>query len=296
MAIKLRPPTEADTQAIGDIIYRAFAGIAQQHSFPLDFTSPQMANGVAQMLLAPGSGLYGVVAEENGKVIGSNFLDERDAIKGVGPITVDPDVQSRGVGRQLMEAVLQRARSQNAVGVRLVQEAYNCVSMSLYASLGFDVKEPLVLINGVPKSTTDSGQNLKGVRLMTENDLPQCAALCKTVHGFDRSGELRGTLQGKMFRPYVLERSGRITAYASAPEFFVLNHGVAETAEDMYQVLIGACAANDRKPLSILVPIRDTAFFRWCLSEGLRTIKPLTLMSIGEYQEPAGPFFPSVAY
>jgi len=47
-----------------------------------------------------------VVAEVDGRVVGSNFLYEGDPIAGVGPISVDPEYQ-RGVGRRLMEAVIQ---------------------------------------------------------------------------------------------------------------------------------------------------------------------------------------------
>jgi hypothetical protein len=42
-------------------------------------------------------GFYGVVAERDARIIGSNFLDERGTIAGIGPITVDPDVQNQGV-------------------------------------------------------------------------------------------------------------------------------------------------------------------------------------------------------
>ena len=54
------------------------------------------------------AGLYGVVADlGGGRVVGSNFLDERNCIAGVGPITVDPSVQNKMVGPQLMEDVHQ---------------------------------------------------------------------------------------------------------------------------------------------------------------------------------------------
>ena len=135
-----------------------------------------------------------------------------------------------------------------------------------------------------------------GIRAMTEADLNQCATLCRKVHGFDRTGELRGAMAMKLFRPYVLERRGRVVAYATGPEMFVLNHGVAESETDLRELLVGACAANDNKPLSLLVPTRRSDFFRWCLSEGLRIAKPFSLMAMGDYREPNGPFFPSVAY
>ena len=55
---------------------------------------------------------YSVVAEAKGRIVGSNFLDERSRIAGVGPITVDPTGQNRGVGGRLMQDVLDRAARQ----------------------------------------------------------------------------------------------------------------------------------------------------------------------------------------
>jgi ribosomal protein S18 acetylase RimI-like enzyme len=51
-------------------------------------------------------GFYGVVAEQDGRISGSNFIDLRSIIAGIEPITVDPATQDRGVGRRLMQAVM----------------------------------------------------------------------------------------------------------------------------------------------------------------------------------------------
>lgn len=75
--------------------------------------------------------------------MGSNALDERSPIFKVGPITVDPATQDQDIGRALMQAALDRSAEQPPPGVRLMQAAYNNRSMSLYAKLGFDVREPL---------------------------------------------------------------------------------------------------------------------------------------------------------
>ena len=34
------------------------------------------------------------------------------------------------------------------------------------------------------------------------------------------------------------------------------------------------------------------ALFRWCLANGLKVVQPMTLMSLGLYNEPAGAFIP----
>jgi hypothetical protein len=54
-----------------------------------------------------------------------------------------------------MQAALERGK--DSIGVRLVQDVFNTASISLYASLGFEVKEPLMLMSGHPKSRPGPG-------------------------------------------------------------------------------------------------------------------------------------------
>ena len=153
--------------------------------------------------------VWGVVAEVDGQVVGSNFLDERDPIRGVGPITVDPTGQNAGVGRRLMEAVIERGK--DAPGIRLLQDGFHMRSLCLYESLGFDVKEPVAVTHGKPRSAPVDGVE---VRPLTEDDLEECGALCERVHGFARTDELRDAVTCR--QPFVALRDGRITAYASS--------------------------------------------------------------------------------
>lgn len=46
----------------------------------------------------------------------------------------------------------------------------------------------------------------------------------------------------------------------------------------------------------IIVPTRNSDLFRWCLENGLRVVQPMTLMSSGLYNEPAGAYLPSVLF
>ena len=108
MNIKLRPGTTADAEACGRICYDAFKMISEAHGFAPDFPAPELAIDVLMRMLA-NPNVYSVVAEIDGRIVGSNFLDERNTIAGVGPITVDPTVQNRAIGRRLMDAVQERA-------------------------------------------------------------------------------------------------------------------------------------------------------------------------------------------
>ena len=234
------------------------------------------------MLAHPG--FYSVVAELDGKIVGSNFLDERNLIAGIGPITVDPTVQNQAVGRRLMEDVLNR--SAKAPGVRLVQAAFHNRSLSLYTKLGFDVREPLAVIQGPPLHVTLPGYI---VRSATEADLAACNRICRQVHGHDRGGELRDMIQQQ--HATVVEHAGRITGCASVIGFF--GHAVGETNNEL-KALIGASPAFAGP--GFLLPTRNAELFRWCLANGLRVVEPMTLMSRGLYTEPRGAFLPSITY
>lgn len=287
MTIQLRSMRPEDIEPCGRICYEAFKGISEKHNFRPDFPAPEPAIELMRMLLER-SDVFNVVAESDGEVIGSNHLLEADAITAVGPITVDPNAQAQGIGRMLMDAVIERGKGSR--GIRLVQDGFNTASLSLYASLGFDVREPMVLIEGALKGDVPAEFEVRPIR---EEDYEACAELCRAVVGFDRLNELGKT--PPMPTPFVTLRDGRLTAYISAPEMWALNHAVAETEHDMRALLIGA-ANQCTKPFSLLLPTRQTPLFRWCLQNGMRVIKPLTLMSMGDYREPRGCYLPSVGY
>lgn len=287
MNVTIRPAVAADSETCGRIIYDAFKDIRDRHGFPWHFPTVEVAIRRADFCIRHPS-IFAVVAESDGRVIGSNFLDERNPIRGLGPVSVDPQVQVRGVGRRLMQAVLERAIG--AVGVRLVADSFNMLSISLYASLGFEVKEPLLLMRGRPTSKPFRAVE---VRSLQSDDLSDCGALCRKVHGFERLNELREAM--KTLFPLVALREDRIIAYALTLTMWPQNHAVADTEEDMKALLVGAAAMNS-EPLSILLPVRQVNLFRWCLGEGFRAILPMTLMAMGKYQEPDGCYFPSILY
>ena len=99
MNLTLRRGKPGDAQVCGAICYEAFKTIAEAHHFTPDFPSADVPVELLTLMLGH-AGFYAVVAELGGKVVGSNFLDERNCIAGVGPITVDPSVQNKTIGRQ----------------------------------------------------------------------------------------------------------------------------------------------------------------------------------------------------
>src|SRR5919106_5538355 len=156
--VTLRRVEPGDAEACAQILFDAFGGFHDHHRFPRDF--PVLEAAVAMMGMSiPHPSIWGVVAEVDGRLVGSNFLDERDPIRGVGPITVDPAGQNVGAGRRLMEAVIERGKE--APGIRLLQDGFHMRSLCLYESLGFDVKEPVAVTRGDPRSAPVEGVEVR---------------------------------------------------------------------------------------------------------------------------------------
>ena len=253
MDIAIRPATDNDINACGRICYEGFRVVAERHGFAPVYPSVEIATQRVGGLIRHPS-VFGVVAEaRDGRIVGFSFLSERDPVRGIGPIVIDPTVQGQGIGRQLMEAVLERARG--AWSVRLLQETFNVQSLALYAALGFDTQEMFVVLSGEPSSAPPSFWE---IRPLTASDMAGCQALHESVHGHPRTNELRDALASGT--PTVAVRDGRVRAYMAAPTIWLANHGVAETEEDMQALLLGA-ARIAKQPISFQMPARRAALF-----------------------------------
>jgi len=285
MTLHLRRAKAADAPILGDICYRAFKAIADEHNFPPDFPNAEAATGAIAGMISH-ERVFDAVAEIDGRIVGGNFLHEVNRIAGVGPITVDPAVQNDGAGRALMGAVTERAAERGFAGVRLTQAGYHRRSLALYLKLGFEAREPLACLQGPAIGAVAPGY---AVRPANEDDIPACNRLCLAVHGHDRGGELAEAVgRGSA---HIVERQGRITGYTTAIAFF--GHTVAQTNEDVRALV---CAADAIAGPGLLVPMRNGALMRWCLDQGLRITQTLTLMSTGLYNQPEGAWLPSVIY
>lgn len=283
--LNLRPGSPADAEPCGRIFFDAFATIAAEHNFPSDVPSIEVGIDLIRMLFSHPH-FFSVVAELDGTIVGSNVLDERSQIAGLGPITVDPKVQNRQIGRRLMEAALERAQEKSYPGVRLLQSAYHGRSLALYATLGFQVREGIACMQGAPIGLSTPGYQVRAAQVQ---DLEACDRVCQFVHGHDRHGEVLDAIAQGTAR--VVEHDGRITGYATDFGFFA--HAACETNRDLMALITAASAFVGP---GILVPLRNAPLLQWCLSHRLRIVQLMTLMTRGLYSEPAGAYLPSVLY
>lgn len=294
MAIELVRPGLEDADVLGEICYRAFGEIFARFGLESDFPDVARAQGLVRMFCGRPD-FYAVAAKVDGALVGSNFMQLSDPVAGVGPITVSPNAQAKGIGRALMINVIEYALEHHGPQVRLVQEATNVASLSLYTSLGFDVVEPLAMVT-VPAAREKDPT----VRPATRADLDRLDQLCRRVYRVSRRNELAGLITHgaeHALPVYLREREGRIRAYG-VPGF--LGHGAGETNEDLLATLQQAQAGRTGGPptgmRSILCPSRNAELYRAILQAGGRTVRCLHLMALGPYEAPSGAWYPSITY
>jgi ribosomal protein S18 acetylase RimI-like enzyme len=282
--VKAEPQHSAE---LGRIFYEAFKDLSDRHGFPLDFPSAAVGRQIIGMLLTRPD-FYGVAALLDGQLVGSNFMAIGDPVWAVGPISVDCAYQGAGIGRKLMEDVIEHARRSQVRQVRLVQETFNTRSISLYASLGFDIKEELAFMQAAPAQKEDST-----VRPLTGADVPVAGRLSVKIYGTTRQSEIAAAVKYG-FSPFIRERNGRISGYW-IPGLF--GHGVAETEEDAVAIVGETARRLPANTARLCCPLGDSGFFRALLKSGCRTIKLATLMAMGPYERPkGGVWMPSFAY
>jgi GNAT superfamily N-acetyltransferase len=149
--------------------------------------------------------IHAVAARVDDALAGSNYLSLLDEASGIGPISVDPARQGKRVGRVLMQAVMDEAERRGIRQVRLVQEALNTTSASLYASLGFEVREPLALM----KLAGCAGDST--VRAFRPADLPALGDWLPALQG--RPAEQTKFWTSLDMPLFVREQEGRLCGY-----------------------------------------------------------------------------------
>lgn len=285
MELILRPGVIEDARECGRICYEAFKSIADQHNFPPQMPSLEIATALITMRLSHPD-FYSVVAELDGKIVGSIFLDERSIIAGASLLSIDPLVMNRSIGRQLMQAIIKRADQPRFPGLRGVVIAWHYRALALYAKLGFNSPETFSAMQGKPLALSISGYDVRPARNV---DLPTCNQLCYRVHGHDRAGELVDAIRQETAN--VVERQGRITGYSTGIGWS--SHAVAECNDDL-KALIGA--APEFPGVGFLVPSRNGEMVRWCLDQRLRLVCQANLITLGLYNNPTGAYLPSITY
>lgn len=137
MEMTIRHLESSDADSLAQI-YR-FTEVTEQTS-QLPYMASETVNGL--FFSSPN---YSLVAEQEGRILGhvSLFLSSkvRERHCAFLAIAIHPEAQGQGVGRRLMQVILQQADNWlNLMRIELDVHSDNTAAISLYQKYGFDVE------------------------------------------------------------------------------------------------------------------------------------------------------------
>jgi ribosomal protein S18 acetylase RimI-like enzyme len=130
------------------------------------------------------------VAEAGGRVIGVAEVLSRDAMWILSLLAVDPEVQSAGAGRALMDAALSVGE---ADGPGLIVSSDDSRALRLYALAGFRLRPTFQAEGSVCRAAIPA--SAARVRDDAEPDFEALAALSRAVRGAEHTPDLRFALR-----------------------------------------------------------------------------------------------------
>lgn len=281
----IRPMEAGDADACGRVAFEAHQHVATLHHTPPEHPTVEFSIAMFSTKLRDPR-CTGWVSERAGQVVGSVFLNTfTPTVAAIGPLTVLPACEG-GVGRALMQQALEHASASGVDSVRLVQSPSHLRSLALYASLGFEVREPLAMTSG---ALPEHGIAGAATRRATAADIPQCDAVAARTTGVCRHSELHQAIERGTAT--VIERGRVVRGYSTGVG--ITGHVVADTTEDLIALLCG----TPRLPgPGFFVPIRNGMLLQWSLASGLRLAWPALLMTKGTYAPVTGAYVPSIAF
>ncbi|WP_118182730.1 GNAT family N-acetyltransferase [Paraburkholderia phosphatilytica] len=207
--------------------YRRFTSddVAAAHALSLAVRWPHRAEDWRFMFDAG----TGFVAEDDGAVIGTALCWKFGSDRGtLGLVIVSPDEQGRGIGRRLMELVLEE------LGNRVTFLHATPAGKPLYEKLAFNVCGTLDqhqgTVGNVAPVAPPNGEHLRALKA---EDAPKVIELASRASGFDRSATvpaLLGFAEG-----VVLERDGELLGFSLFRRFgrgYVIGPVVATDSPD----------------------------------------------------------------
>eukprot|EP00803_Ostreobium_quekettii_P009377 evm.model.scf_1841EXC.2 EVM.evm.TU.scf_1841EXC.2 scf_1841EXC:12263-15257(+) len=323
-AYVIRPATPEDIEPIAQLLDHAFSSFYGPLGAPSVFPESRDPVDVPELVtkgktLRDGIEQFVAVSVDNDgnevEVVGVNGVDLRDHVAGIGVLAAKPNSGCRGVGRALMKKAIELAENDKKETIALLVDSWALGAFALYSSLGFEVAEPMAVVEGVigEKAAEEAlawaeGEGLE-IRRMGEGDVEGCAELFSRCFGVGRGVGIRDSQEaptGATALVAVRRRGGEAGGTGAQEEVVgyttmlsMGGHYLAEN-EQVLKALVAhgsqMVAAGGGLPgmgfsMNVLTE-SNPGFLRWALGAGLRVQRHVMFMTRGRQIERA----PGVAY
>ncbi|MBV9291868.1 MAG: GNAT family N-acetyltransferase [Frankiales bacterium] len=175
------------------------------------------------------------VATSGDEIVGSALALRRDSMWGLSLLVVHPDHQSRGIGRQLLDASLSYA---DGVGTAIILSSSDARAMRRYARAGFALFPQMMATGAVDRTTLPAAD--RRVRVGSVADAELADSVDRQVRGAAR-GPDHGILND--FTTMYVAEDAADRGYAYIRNGHVVS--VAATDEELATRLLWQCLADE---------------------------------------------------
>lgn len=196
----LRPLTDDDIAEYADLLFGAFNAWYWRHGLCMNFyqCDPIDVSIFYDIYndISPGCSVA-VFHQETGRMMGACFYHPREYHVSLGIMSVHPNYSGRGIGRAMVDHILDFTRRNDYKACRLVSSALNLNSFSLYNRAGFvprGVYQDMVM--DVPDNGLDvSVPGEDSVRAATFDDVSRMGELEIEISGIRRENDYRYSIE-----------------------------------------------------------------------------------------------------
>jgi GNAT superfamily N-acetyltransferase len=158
-------------------------------------------------------------AEVDGTLAGSNFATTWGSVGFFGPLTIRPDLWDRGVGKRLMEPVIEVFAQRNIRHAGLFTFAHSQKHVGLYQKFGFWPRFLTAILSKPVQGQAGSNpqwsvfSNSSGVT--QKSHLDACRALTNEIYeGLDPTQEVRAVFEQSLGDTVLIWDDSRLSAFA----------------------------------------------------------------------------------
>jgi GNAT superfamily N-acetyltransferase len=220
----------------------------------------------------------GVVAEHDGRLIGSAFACHQGDFSTIGLVIVSDDHQGQGIGRQLMERALACAAPRTAILNATLAGA------PLYAKMGFRDFGQIEQRQGQTPAAIEPAPSPAGdpCRALGDSDAAQVRALANAGSGLRRDAVIDDQL-AVASHAIGIERAGQLRGFALLRPFgrgLCLGPVIAEDLDQAKHLIASLLGQVPEAFVRIDVPVGG-GLGDWLQALGLNRVDVVTQMSLG---------------
>jgi GNAT superfamily N-acetyltransferase len=200
-SIILRPLNNSNIEEHANLLYDAFNSWYWKHGWGKDYFGcrPDEVSIFYQIYndLTPSCSIA-AFDKTNGQMMGACFYHPREHHVSLGIMSVHPDYGGRGVGRRLVNYILDFTKKHDFKSCRLVSSAINMDSFSLYTRAGFIPRamyHDMVINMSAHGLDAPSVQGEERVRKAVLHDITQMGELEMEVSGIKREIDYRYAIE-----------------------------------------------------------------------------------------------------